>query len=210
MNVEDRLTEYIKLKYNPSAIILHGSRATGFSRCNSDWDFAIIVNHEIETFSEIIEEANIEVRALQLPLNDKIGERWLAIRRDNIKVLYDPDEITNEIIDKVTSFYNTPLVWKDSDIQGSKLWFKSQIDGMSDYKNDQEAFFRKLSELYIRAIQIWFHFIHYTYMPQVYKSLPRIKFEDPEYFNLLKILSNNSSNEEKISSAKEIYKKVWR
>ena len=210
MDIEQKLVQHLIEKYNPRAILIHGSRATEFARAHSDWDFAIFVDEDVEGEREIIDEQNIEVRVLVLPFEEnKIGDRWLVVREGNIKVVYDPEDMLEDIIKKVTAYYNQPLVNTDIDIIGHKAWYRSQLDGMIDYQNEQEAFFRKLSELYMRTIRYWFNFKHNTYMPQVYLSLPRIEKEDPEHFKLLQILAGNYSNTEKIDAAEKAITSIW-
>lgn len=211
--MEEKLTQYIIEKYSPLAVLLHGSRASGNERTHSDWDFAILVNKGIETEREIIEGQNIEIRVLIVPfpeLNDQNKSPWIVLRDGNVKVLFDPNNIAKDIIEKVTAFYKTPLHFSETDTSGHKAWYRSQLDGMIDYQNEQEAFFRKLSELYPRVIMYWFHFVRHSYMPQVYYSIPIIKNEDPEYFALLGKLASNISNQEKIDVCEQVYIKIWK
>ncbi len=210
MNIEQKLIDHLKEKYNPRAILIHGSRATGFAREHSDWDFAILVDKNVEGEREIIDGQNIEIRVLVLPFDEaKMGERWMVVREGNIKVVYDPENLLEDSIKKVTSYYNQPLVNTEIDITGHKAWYRSQLDGMIDYQHEQEAFFRKLGELYLRTIKYWFNFKHNTYMPQVYLSLPKIEKEDPEHFKLLKILAGNYTNAEKIEAAEKAIISIW-
>lgn len=210
MNTEQKLSKYIINKYKPKALLIHGSRSNGYAREHSDWDFAIIVTDDIEIKRKIFAKANIEVRVLKLPFNeDNIDGKWLVLRKDNTRILFDPNNLSENIIEKVTAFYNKPREFDPSYKNEHKAWFRSQLDGMIDYQYEQEAFFRKLGELYLRVIQYWFHFLNLTYMPQVYKSLPQIKNKDPEYYKLLKVLSNNFTNQEKIQAAEDIYHRIW-
>lgn len=91
MNQEQKLTQHILEKYKPLAIVLHGSRASGFARERSDWDFIILVDKETEVEREIIDGANMEVMALKLPFKEQkiIGDKWLALRKGNSKVLHE-------------------------------------------------------------------------------------------------------------------------
>lgn len=210
--MEEKLTNHIVEKYQPVAVLIHGSRASGYAREHSDWDFAILVDKDTDVEREIIDNANVEIRVLKLPFEDQkiIGDKWLALRKGNVKVLYDPQKVADAIIEKVTKYYTTPIAWKDSEIFGHKAWYRSHIDGMIDYQNDHLAFYRKLSELYTRSIMYWFHFLHNTYMPQVYLSLPRIEKEDPEQYELLGILASTASNQDKIAAAEKIYNHIWK
>jgi len=209
--MEKQLTDHLLEKYQPIAILLHGSRASGYAREHSDWDFAIIVDKDTQAKREIIDGANVEIQVLKLPFRQEdIEKKWLELRSDNVKITHDPQNICPNIIEKVTKYYAKPMEWTDGEIFGHKAWYRSHLDGMSDYQNDNEMFFRKLGELYTRSIMYWFHFLHNTYMPQVYLSLPRIEKEDPDHYALLKILASNASNEEKIQAGEAIYKRIWK
>lgn len=211
MDTEQMLVQHLITKYHPRAVVLHGSRAAGFARAHSDWDFAILVDKNVEGEREIVAGQNIEIRVLVLPFDESnIGDKWMVLREGNIKVLYDPEHLLEDIIKEITTVYNQPLVNSEIDIVGHKAWYRSQLDGMIDYQNEQEAFFRKLGELYLRTIKYWFNFKHATYMPQVYLSLPRIEKEDPEYFALIKILAGNYTNEEKIEAGEKVIISIWR
>lgn len=212
MNLEQTLTDHILKKYNPLTILIHGSRASGYAREHSDWDFAILVDKDTEVEREIIDGANIEVRVLKLPFEEQeiIGDKWLALRKGNIKVVYDPQNLSEPIIEKITEYYNKPIEWTKGEIFGHKAWYRSHIDGMIDYQDDHLAFYRKLSELYTRSIMYWFHFLHNAYMPQVYLSLPQIEKEDPEHYELLKVLAGTYTNQEKITATEKIYNRIWK
>ena len=211
--MEQKLTQYIIEKYSPLAVLLHGSRASGNERPHSDRDFAILVNEDIKVEREIVDGQNIEILALIVPmpeLNNQNKHPWLVLRDGNVKVVYDPENIARNIIDTVTQFYEIPPYFSDADISSHKAWFRSKLDGMIDYRDDKEAFFVKLSELYPRIIMYWFHFIRRTYVPQVYHSIPIIKEEDPKYFELLKKIAGNCSNQEKIDFGEMVYKRIWK
>ena len=209
--MEKEITDYLLKKYEPLALVLHGSRATGKARENSDWDFVIFVEVDTQTEREIIGGQNVEVKDIKYPIEDsKIFDYCSLLRKENIKIIYDPKGIVSDVAQKASDYYAVPLDESLSEVSGHKAWFRSHLDGMIDYKNEQEAFFRKLGELYVRSIQYWFRFMHKTYMPQVYDSLPRIEKEDPEYFDLLKVLAGNYSNDEKIEAGEKIYKIIWK
>ncbi|MCB9808921.1 nucleotidyltransferase domain-containing protein [Candidatus Nomurabacteria bacterium] len=211
MNKEKILTQHILTKYNPRAIFLHGSRASGHAREHSDWDFAILVDQECETFREIIEGENIEVLPLVMPLDQKTAPwwRWHALRQGNVKIIHDPENLGPELITKVTQHYHEPLEISHERLLSKKARYHTDIDSMIDYKDEPVAFFRKLGAFYERALRFWFEILHKKNMPQVYLSLPEIKEQDPEYFELLNTLAGNSSNEEKIETAQKTLRMLF-
>lgn len=208
--MEERLIQYLKEKYNPRAILLHGSRASGNAREHSDWDFAIFVDKEIEGEREIFLGANIEIKVIVYPIAH-IKELVPTLRKQNTKVLYDPENICPSIIEEVTVLFEKGRE-PDNEIErsGHSAWMRSHIDGMIDYEDEHLAFFRKLGEFYVRSIMYWFRFLHNEYMPQVYESIPRIKKDDPEYFTLLQVLAGNGSSQEKIKAAEDIRKRIFK
>ena len=210
--MEEKLTEYIKEKYKPLAIGLHGSRANGNAREHSDWDFFIFVSEKTSTDREILfDTANVEVKAVVYPIvEEQLSSYYFPyLRKGNIKILFDPQNLIPDVSEKATIVANTPKAEDLKEKSGHQAWFRSHLDGMIDYQNEHEAFFRKLGELYTRVLNYWFRFLHNTYMPQVYAALSRIEKEDPEYYALIKKLAGNYSNQEKIKAAEEIYRRLW-
>lgn len=206
--MEEKLTNYIKEKYQPLAIMIHGSRANGHAKEHSDWDFVILVDRPVAVEREIVFDQNIEVFDIQYPVNEELIKKYVPeFRSSNVKVVFDPNAICTEIIEKATLLTEKGRpVEEYTGIEKSShcAWMLSHIDGMIDYKEDQLAFFRKCSEFYVRALQYWFRFKKHTWMLQVYESLPQIKREDPEYFALLEVLAGDTPSNEKIVACKKI------
>ncbi len=51
--MKEKLIEFIKEKYKPVAIVLHGSRVNGYSREHSDWDFVIFTKENVNPHRDI-------------------------------------------------------------------------------------------------------------------------------------------------------------
>lgn len=209
--LEQKITDYIVSKYSPVAIVIHGSRAIGKAREHSDWDYIIFTKEVADSAYEIIFGANLQIKAVKLPVSDeKLSDYKSYLRKGNVKVVFDPEHITEEFITKATELYTKSVEYLPIHNNEARVLFLSYIDSLIDYQHEQEAFFRKLAELYVRVIKYWFHILHHTYMPQVYDALPRIEKEDPEYFQLIKVLASNVPNQEKIAVAEEVYKRIWK
>lgn len=96
---ENQLVEYIKTKYDPVAIVLHGSRANGMARQYSDWDVVILVNQDKEpTTREIVFGANLELKQIVLPAENFIG---FFFRSENTKILLDTDSTAKKLIEEM-------------------------------------------------------------------------------------------------------------
>lgn len=214
MDIENKLIEHVKEKYSPVGILIHGSRANGNFRENSDWDFAIFVDNEIETEREIVLGQNIEIKTVLYKKEiNNISEYVPQFRKGNIRIVYDPQGLCANFIELAEELFKKGRPQEDyseTEFKGHGAWMLSHIGGMIDYKDDQLAFFRKLSEFYGRALNYWFRFKKHDWMLQVYESIPRIKNEDPEYYELLVKISGNYTNEEKIEFCKEIHNKIFK
>ena len=57
--MKEKLVEYLKEKYNPVAIVLHGSRANGNAREHSDWDFVVFTTSDMNPYREVVFGTNI-------------------------------------------------------------------------------------------------------------------------------------------------------
>jgi hypothetical protein len=205
--MEEKIRDYLLSKYKPQALLIHGSRANGNHRPGSDWDFAAFVNKPTVQMREIIfETENIDMRIFHIPIIDEEIKKYCFYFHDqNVKVIHDPKNITEDIIKKATLFFNSPRIPTPTEINSGKNRLRILIAGMEDYKDEQEAFFRKLCEFYQWSLTYWFWMIRNSYMQQVYKSLPIIKKEDPDYYNLLQIIAGNGTNDQKIEAAKLIH-----
>lgn len=208
--MEKELTDYVRRKYLPRAILLHGSRANGHARERSDWDFAILVDKLVVGEREIVFGANVEIKVILFPIEDTHALVPI-FREENIKIIYDPDDLLSAIVREVTDRYKKGMAPDSDSVRRSHAAFlRVYINGMIDYRDEHTAFFRKLGELYLCAINYWFRFLHNEYMPQVYASLPRIQRDDPAFYRLLEILSSRATNQQKIAAAEELHNLLFR
>ena len=72
---QQKIVEILREKYNPIAILLHGSRAVGKARSHSDWDIIMIIRDQIprRQYRESIDGEDVEWKAFNIPKeNDSI------------------------------------------------------------------------------------------------------------------------------------------
>ena len=204
--MKERLTEYIKEKYKPIAIVLHGSRANGNAREHSDWDFLIFTNSDMDPYREIVYEANIEIKQAILPISDaEIPKKFGSyFRKENVEILYDPKNIARNFLEKNEEKLVAGNVFDEKDRVARYAFLKSSIDGMRDYKGDDIAVFTKKMNFYDRAVPAWFRFKHKEFKPSDYIALPRIKKNDPEFYKLLETFVNGNADDSITSGEKII------
>ena len=71
MLTEEKLVEYLVAKYDPLAIILHGSRASGTNRPHSDWDLVLLVDKDTPTEQVLVDGSAIDIEALRPDIDNQ-------------------------------------------------------------------------------------------------------------------------------------------
>jgi len=201
--MKERLVEYIKEKYHPVAIVLHGSRANGNAREHSDWDFLIFTKSDLDPYREIVFGTNIEIKQVLLPVKDIENVFGFLFRKENIEVLYDPENIVPDLLNSNEKFLKKGNSFSEEDRLARYSFLMSSIDGMKDSIDDKMLVFRKKADFYDRAVPAWFRFKHREFKPSDYEALPRIKKDDPEFYELLETFVKGDTTES-IKSAEKI------
>ncbi|MES2623547.1 MAG: nucleotidyltransferase domain-containing protein [Patescibacteria group bacterium] len=201
--IEAKLTTYILEKYNPLAIILHGSRANGNAREHADWDIAIITSEKKRPHREIVFGANVEYKEIVVP----IPERTLisfALRTGNTKILHDTDSLAEKLIEQDDSVIEKGIEFTESERRARHAYLLSAIDGMRDYTDNSYILFDKKTDFFTRMTGAWFTFIAREYQPSPYTALPKIQKEDPEFYELIYAFADANSSEELVKIGNKI------
>ena len=212
MSMEEKIIEHLKNKYNPSAIMLHGSRAIGKAREHSDWDFLMLF-HELPKppdFREIVNGQNIEVISLSADISDDGVINEMGTKLQNARLVFDSESNGDRVLKAAKAHYAKGFSWPDTWPNGPKLFMASKIDGMGDYVGEPEIFQKYLGTFYERALNYWYQVLHKKFSQPVYLAVETIKDKDPEYFAHLSALASSSvTNQEKIDHAQKIHGKLF-
>jgi predicted nucleotidyltransferase len=196
--MKEKLIQFIKDKYDPVAIILHGSRANGHERAHSDWDFIIFTKSNVNPHRDIQFGENFEIKQVILPASDdELQKDSLAflLRNENQDVVYDPEGITPDLLTRSEEILKKGNNFGEVSRRARFAFLKSALDGMKDYKDNPMIFFSKKFDFYDRAVPAWFRFLHKEFKPSDYLALPRINHDDPEFFNMLENFVRSSPEE---------------
>ena len=208
-NTEQKLTDYLKEKYSPTAIILHGSRANNRAKEHSDWDFIIFTKQDVNPLTrEIIFGANIELRQIILPIpsNKFLG---YFFRAENTKVLYDPESITKNLLEQNNSYIKLGNQFDSNDRIKRHAFLVSALDGMKDYSDNHLIIFDKKTDFYTRVVESWFRFFKNEFEPSHYLAFPIIQEEDPEFYMLIEEFVDNTSADNLITTGNKIITRLF-
>lgn len=212
MSMEEKIIEYLRKKYSPSAIILHGSRAIGKAREHSDWDFLMLF-HELPKppdFRELVDDQNIEVISLKVDISGENVINEMGTKLQNARVVFDEENHGERVLNAAKSHYTKGFSWPDTWPKGPKLFMASKIDGMNDYVDEPEIFQKYLGTFYERALNYWYQVLHKKFSQPVYLAVEKIRENDPEYFAHLSALASSSvSNQDKIKHAQKLHELLF-
>ena len=146
---------------------------------------------------------NIEIKQVLLPVKDIENVFGFLFRKENIEVLYDPENIVPDLLNSNEKFLKKGNSFSEEDRLARYSFLMSSIDGMKDSIDDKMLVFRKKADFYDRAVPAWFRFKHREFKPSDYEALPRIKKDDPEFYELLETFVKGDTTES-IKSAEKI------
>ncbi len=181
--MQDKIIDHLKNTYYPDAIILHGSRARGMNRKNSDWDFILLYKNNTicKNGRQLFEGQNIEVSIFVLPVADIIKSFFTKLQE--AVVVFEKEHIGTDLLDKARSVYSQKLSLSKENINGHRLWFQERVDGMKDVVNDPILFTKYYSDLYPRIFNYWYWILHKKNSQPIYVAIEEIKINDPEYLS---------------------------
>ena len=203
--MEKTIIEYLKNKYNPATIILHGSRASGNEREHSDWDFILFytTSDNPGDFRELIQGQNVEVQSVLLPVEDVL--KVFGTKLQYARVVFETATEGSDILNRASKLYLQGTPWDKGFPAGPMLWMQGRVDGMKDSVDSSEEFLRYFSQFYVRALSYWYVILHKEYSQPIYIALPDIEKRDAKYRKMLHEISDLSlKNTERIIVAEDI------
>ena len=209
LDMEQDLTTHLRQTFNPTGIILHGSRAVGKERPHSDWDICLLFDSNTELPKNgrfFWQEQNVEYSCHQLPVADI--EDQFGVKLQFGRVLYEYGSEATGLLQRAKELYQKPLGWIDSQKDNHRLWMLGRLDGMRDTIDQPIIFERYASDFYARITNYWYLALYDTNPKPIYIAIEEIKEKDSEYFKLIETYANGT-HEQKLSAAEEIYKRCF-
>ena len=206
----ETIINYLKEKYNPDAIILHGSRARGMAREHSDWDFIFLYNADTnhKNGREFFTGQNIEFSVVTLPVQDILYT--FSYKLHKAVVLFERQNEGTSILDEADTIYTQGVHWTEEKIADHKLWFQGRIDGMRDNVDRPEIFFKYFSDMYPRVVNYWYFLKKQTYSEPIYVAVVEIEKEDPVFMaSVSQLVNPDSTLEIKVNVAEQIRDKLF-
>tara|TARA_B100000508_G_scaffold60333_2_gene47517 strand:+ start:63380 stop:64018 length:639 start_codon:yes stop_codon:yes gene_type:complete len=208
---KEKIIQHIKETHNPQAIILHGSRAIGKERGNSDWDLYLLYTDTPPHFSgrEDVEGADVEWKAVKAPVKENEILDVFGVQLQFAKVLWEEESVGSTALNAARSLYEKGVTLSKEDKERMEQYLTHKANSLKDDIDTPYMFLRHQYAFFERAINWWFE-MRGEYRKPFYVAMPRIKEEDPEYHDLLMKIAGDSPNKEKVWVAEEIAAKLFK
>lgn len=210
--MEREIVEYLKEKYQPCAILLHGSRAIGKERPESDWDFVLLFKKGGKSPGDVrfnFKGANIEVMSAFVPVKQEEILGIFDTKLQYSRVCWEEDFFGSNLLNDAGVVYRKGYMSPATFPDGPNLWFQGRVDGMRETVEEPLLFYRYFANFYNKAVNGWFQFLHMRYSQPFYLALPEIKEKDPQYYDLLEKFVSDISLPEKAEIAESIRRHLF-
>lgn len=209
MEITERITHYLQQKYHPEAIILHGSRARGENRENSDWDLYVFVNDKnIKGGPEAFENQQLDVHILITPIEeDDFIDTFGSTLRQAI-ILLDTNGFAARLLADAAMLYGQGRQLSEGEIENRKRRFVRMLSRIEGAVQDDMLFFYHTGSFFEAVVRYWFEMRNEWSEPP-YAAFPIIKQKDPAFFSLLEIMASRAPNADRAAAFHEAYRQLF-
>lgn len=209
MDLKQQITNYLIQKYQPAAILLHGSRARGLNRPNSDWDLFVFVDHDVkDDGSELWNGESLDIDVVKLPVaREDFFETFLGTLQV-VELLYEVNRAIQPILELAKEMYAAPFVLSKERYEHRKNYLRRLLLRLEGYLNQPELFSYYLAGFYETVFPYWYE-LKGGWSQPLYIAWPQIQKEDPEYAQLVTLLSSDTSTQTKLDAAKQINQRLF-
>lgn len=209
MSIKQQITDYLIQKYHPVAILLHGSRARGLNRPNSDWDLCVFVDRDVKDDGpELWNGESLDIDVVKLPITKEVFFETFLGTLQKTEVLYEQQGAAQSVLALAEEIYEAPYDLSDKRRRNRKNYFHRLLLRLEGYVDHPVLFFYYLSGFYENIFPYWYE-LKGRWSQPLYVAWPEIQEEDPEYAELVRVLSSTASTNEKLDAAKQINQRLF-
>ena len=214
METKDQIVSFLREKYQPLAILLHGSRAVGKERLHSDWDIVMLFKSELPRsgYREEIADADVEWKAHTIPIADVDIISTFDVYLQFAQVLWEENGEGTDLLQRAKKEYaKGPKPYTEDEIRRERQFFWHKILGLEDDQEVQYLFFRHQCVIRTLSTRLWFEALNKQFSQPLYLAMPLIEEKDPEFYrNLINFTATETTPAQKIESAKWMFTHIFK
>ncbi len=209
MTLEDQIVAHLREMYQPVAIILHGSRARGSARENSDWDLYVFAQEKgVVGKTKKFMDHYLDVAVFSLPFEQYDLLKTFRTTLRYTKILFDKQNIAQDFIQKAQEIYALGNILSDQEITNRQQRFARVLSRLEGTIDDPLLFFYHAGLFFEAVIRYWFE-VQKEWSEPPYIALPLIEQRDPAYYQLLKTIATDQNPKQRLDAYREISKKLF-
>lgn len=209
MEQKQRITDYLIKKYQPVAIVLHGSRARGMERLNSDWDLYVFVDRDgVNGDPELWEGESLDIDVVKLPVSEMDFIETFLGTLQVTEILYEVSGAVRSLLATAQEIYARPYPLSSERLLRRKNYVHRLLLRLEGYQTEPELFAYYLAQFYEELFRYWYE-LQGEWSQPVYLAWPRIQIDDPAYATLLTLLAGPSDASSKIQAAKQLRQRLF-
>jgi len=208
MNKQDKVVSYLKDKYDPKALILHGSRAAGQATEHSDWDIFVFDTQELPNETGRKFGAELDIVSKQLPINTTQDvEDQFGCQLKHAEVLHDTGGVGKSILELAKDLYTDGFNVTQKEIDSKKNKLRRTYYRLAE-RSEHIAHLYRL-DFVAYSTRYWYQILQNEWQDNFYFAFPRIKSEDPEYYENLMTVLESDNHPKRLASARWIHKELF-
>ncbi len=209
MELTERITQHLQEKYHPEAIILHGSRARGENRENSDWDLYVFVSDKnVHGGPETFEDQQLDICILEVLFKENNVIELFGPRLRYAVILHDTKGFAERLLADAATLYKQGRQLSDADVENRKRRFMRMLSRIEGSVQNDTLFFYHAGSFFEAVVRYWFEMRNEWSEPP-YTAFPIIKEKDPAFFSLLEIIASRAPNADRAAAFREVYQRLF-
>ncbi len=204
------IVRYLEDTYSPDVIILHGSRASGFHRENSDWDFYIFSSKKKDVKNETYHEQTIDIRFVQLPIDEtQIVNIFGPTLQHACVVIDDTFGNGKKLLDTMARIYAAGFPLTEHERSNRQQMLLRVLNRVRGAAHHPLLLLPHVSQLYTYTVRYWFE-LQGLWSKPLYEALPHIQKTDSELYRLLEDLVSHATDAKSVQIAERVYQRFFK
>ena len=190
----------------PVAVLLHGSRAVGSARSDSDWDLCVLVAdaREPRWLTQRVDDAWVDLDIVPATARDSVITDVLGTSLRSAQVVVDSaDRVGAALVSRARELQEEGRHVRTSTLREQAAHAQRVAQRMAATTRESELFFFHLSTFFGLAVRYWFD-REGRWPEPPHEALESIGTADPEYAALLSELADDATAGAKAQAVESI------
>lgn len=197
--LEKEIVARLVKKYHPLGIILHGSRAGYYATEHSDWDFFVLSKEKITDKrrheQHVMGKEFLDIVIWHFPITNTDLKKYFAKYGGTARLVYSANPLVSKTFSKIKEIHSQGVHLTAKEISLVREDIEKSLTRLHDWiKDDSGVFFLRSADIYQALYNYWWNIRNTTYSVSPRHGLAIIKSKDKKFFNLLQVISSDSTN----------------